>query len=1153
MRNGKIVATGGAIEETRTIHVPPAATQNPKNAVGFTDNVITTSLYTPQNFLFKNLFKQFQRAANCYFLLIAVLQLFKEISITDGIPTGAVPLICVLAVTMLKDAFEDWGRHKADSVENNRPACHVKGPSIRAEGQYMWKHVQVGDLIVVRNREFVPADLIMLGSSNPEGQAFVMTANLDGETNLKPRVLAKDLIDALPRDLQQAKSKVSPLKAIVECERPNKNLEHFDGTLQFHDNCILDKSEKVPIGVKQLLMRGVQLRNTDWVIGLVIYTGHQTKIMKNNSAPPTKISTMVKNINRETFAAFGSQMLFCLIASIAWVTCLSEPQAKNAQYIWNGGIPSTDKAALKFLTYLLIFNNYIPISLLVTMDFIRFFEKHMMQWDLDMYHPNTDTPAQARCSDLNEELGMVEHIFSDKTGTLTQNIMEFIACSVDGQSYDVPRLQPLPISEKNAGQLMDFFIHLALNHTVVTDGVDAAGHIVYSAASPDEGALVQAAADFGVEFISRPSQTTVELKVHGEKQVYEILHNFEFTSSRQRSSVVVRRQTPPDKRILLYTKGADSKIRGLLKNSKTPKVNVCTQHTDSFASEGLRTLFISQRVLADSVYKSWLSKFKKASCSMQNRDQKIDTLTSALETELELVGCSAIEDKLQVDVTTSIAALRSSGIKVWVLTGDKVATAVEIGYNCSLLSRENMKVLRLVQGDGAWPSVNPGGLPEVSAICDAIRDRTAEATTQLQPGQQVGLVCDTGFLSAVEKYEVSAQFLELCSNCQAILCCRVSPDQKGRVVQMVKETKSRPTTLAIGDGANDVNMIQKAHIGIGISGLEGLQAVNASDYAIAQFRFLVNLLLVHGRFSLRRSGIMARYMYYKNAIMVLPQFFFGMFSLFSGQPLYYDGLYQAYNMLFTAFPVIWFGVMDRDVEKRQALAHPKLYMEGLNSEFYSQKSFWVSMVIAIFNGYIITLFAAQTFSSGVLGVNTLDLWQIGAAVNFAVVLGAHARLLMDVRCIHRSFMVLVIVSIILWWIFYAAFSASAIYPVMYWNIRGFAAYVPQFIDTWLYWLLCTVTSLIIALTIEAYRVLYNPSFSDICREWVHLGHEKKNSKLTSEQQKLQSSSDPGSSKVPARVVQTQKHKALEMVPVSSNSPSLVQLSPHKPLPAMKQV
>ena len=413
-------------------------------------NKIKTSQSTALwlDFIPLNLFKQFRRVANCYFLVICFMQTRKTISITDGKPSTILGLGFVILVTMIKDAIEEVHRMRADRIENNRVA-HRR--TTGRTGDCSWQQIQTGDLLLVRNREFIPADLVLLGTSNEHGQCHVMTANLDGETNLKLRQMAPGLLAQQPPLLPDANRQGAPeisdcvdVPGTVLCDTPNKHLGRFDGTFVAPDG------SKVPLGPNNIILRGTVLRNTAWALGVVIYTGKQTKIQQNAARAPFKMSRLSKMVDKTLFLVFLSMIAFCAVACFVGRNWWSSSSGFFSRF--PGGIArSADwDAFLRFFTYILVFTNYIPISLLVTQELCKFAQAFFMNWDRSMYHASTDTPARVRCSDLNEELGMVDHIFTDKTGTLTCNVMAFRKCSIGAKAYgEAPQDGSVPYADEH--------------------------------------------------------------------------------------------------------------------------------------------------------------------------------------------------------------------------------------------------------------------------------------------------------------------------------------------------------------------------------------------------------------------------------------------------------------------------------------------------------------------------------------------------------------------------------------------------------------------------------------------------------------------------------------------------------------------------------
>ncbi|KAA8588697.1 hypothetical protein FQN60_010042 [Etheostoma spectabile] len=605
--------------------------------------------------------------------------------------------------------------------------------------------------------------------------------------------------------------------------------------------------------------------------------------------------------------------LCCLVA--CWPSLWSAPLAKPSGSTSTAMMPGTwistiDGGAanfgLNFLTFIILFNNLIPISLLVTLEVIKFIQAFFINWDTDMLYEPTNTPAMARTSNLNEELGQVKYIFSDKTGTLTCNVMQFKKCTIAGVAYghvpeaeegsfaeddchsthsteeegfnDLSLLENLQSNHPTAAVILDFMTMMAICHTAVPERTD--GKITYQAASPDEGALVRAAQNLGFVFSGRtPDSVIVELP--GTEERYELLHVLEFTSTRKRMSVIMR---TPSGKIRLYCKGADTVIYDRLADSSRYK-EITLKHLEQFATEGLRTLCFAATDVSESSYQQWLEIYRRACTSLQNRSLKLEESYELIEKNLQLLGATAIEDKLQDKVPETIETLMKADIKIWILTGDKQETAINIGHSCKLLTK-NMGML---------------------VINEDTLDRTREALSHhcgmlgdaLYKENDFALIIDGKTLKYALAFGVRQYFLDLALSCKAVICCRVSPLQKSEVVEMVKK-QVKVITLAIGDGANDVGMIQTAHVGVGISGNEGLQAANSSDYSIAQIWFA----FVNG---------------------------------FSGQILFERWCIGLYNVIFTALPPLTLGIFERSCRKENMLKYPELYKTSQNAMGFNTK------------------------------------------------------------------------------------------------------------------------------------------------------------------------------------------------------------------------
>ncbi|XP_077901100.1 phospholipid-transporting ATPase FetA [Ictidomys tridecemlineatus] len=940
---------------------------------GYPNNAIKTSKYTILNFLPLNLFEQFQRLANAYFLVLLILQLIPQISSLAWYTT-VVPLVVVLSITGVKDAIDDLKRHQSDNHVNN---CSVL---LLADGRVKedkWMNVQVGDIIKLKNDQAVPADLLLLSSSEPYSLTYIETADLDGETNLK----VKQAITSTG-DLEDNLELLSVFDGEVKCDPPNNKLDKFTGILTY-------KRKSYPLDHDKLLLRGCIIRNTDWCFGLVIYTGPDTKLMQNSGKSIFKRTHIDHLMNLFVIWIFLILGIMCIILAIGhgiWET----KKGYHFQIFmpWESYISSSVISAMfTFWSYFIILNTMVPISLYVSVEIIRLGNSFYINWDRNMFYQPKNTPAQARTTTLNEELGQVKYLFSDKTGTLTQNIMIFNKCSINGKVYgnscnkeELRESLPekgkdnfkklagpaFPFNDKTLVEAVKkgdyrvhlFFLSLSLCHTVMSQE-KVEGELVYQAQSPDEGALVTAARNLGFVFRSRTSETITVVEM-GKTRVYQLLAILDFNNVRKRMSVIVR---TPENRVILFCKGADTIICELLHRSCVALNKVTMEHLDDFASEGLRTLMVAYRELDDKFFQTWRKKHNEACLSVKDREIKLSTVYEEIEKDLMLLGATGIEDKLQDGVPETIITLNKARIKIWVLTGDKQETAVNIAYSCNVFEDEMDEVFVIEGKDSdtilqelrrARGRMKPESLLESDPINIYLKRKSKRSFTMPEevPSGDYGLIISGYSLAYALEGNLELELLRTASMCKGVICCRMTPFQKAQVVELVKRYK-KVVTLAIGDGANDVSMIKAAHIGVGISGQEGMQAMLNSDFAFSQFRYLQRLLLVHGRWSYNRMCKFLSFFFYKNFVFTLVHFWYAFFNGFSAQAVYDTWFITCYNLIYTSLPVLGLSLFDQDVNETWSLHFPELYIPGQHNLYFNKKEFVKCLLHGIYSSFVL--------------------------------------------------------------------------------------------------------------------------------------------------------------------------------------------------------
>ncbi|KIV95128.1 hypothetical protein PV10_02814 [Exophiala mesophila] len=997
----------------RIIHLNNAPVNSANKWV---DNHVSTAKYNIATFLPKFLFEQFSKYANLFFLFTAALQQIPNVSPTNRYTT-IVPLFIVLLVSAIKELVEDFKRKSSDKQLNDSRARTLKGSDFV---DTKWINVAVGDIVRVESEEPFPADLVLLASSEPEGLCYIETANLDGETNLKIK-------QAIPETAHLVSPpELGRLGGRVRSEQPNSSLYTYEATLTMAGGNI---EKEHPLTPDQLLLRGATLRNTPWIHGVVVFTGHETKLMRNATATPIKRTDVERMLNRQILMLVAILLVLSAISTVGDIIIRLRAGTKLT-YLYYDSFNAASQFFLDIFTYWVLYSNLVPISLFVTIELVKYYQAFLINNDLDIYFPDTDTPAVCRTSSLVEELGQIEYIFSDKTGTLTCNMMEFRQCTIGGIQYagvvpedkkangpddtigihDFKQLTENLKNHTSSDVIHHFLALLAVCHTVIPERKDEKSEIKYQAASPDEGALVEGAVLLGYKFVARKPRSVI-IQVDGQQFEYELLAVCEFNSTRKRMSTIFR---CPDGKIRVYCKGADTVILERLAKDNAI-VDVTLQHLEDYATEGLRTLCLAMREVPEQEFQEWKQVFDKAATTVGgNRAEELDKAAEIIEHDLYLLGATAIEDRLQDGVPDTIHTLQTAGIKVWVLTGDRQETAINIGMSCKLIS-EDMTLL-IINEENSTDTRN-----NLQKKLDAIRNQAASGEYDT-----LALVIDGKSLTYALEKDMETMFLDLAVMCKAVVCCRVSPLQKALVVKLVKR-HLKALLLAIGDGANDVSMIQAAHVGVGISGVEGLQAARSADVAIGQFRYLRKLLLVHGAWSYQRISKVILYSFYKNIAMFMTQFWYSFQNAFSGQVIYESWTLSFYNVFFTVLPPFAMGIFDQFISARLLDRYPQLYQLTQKGVFFRMHSFWSWVGNGFYHSIIAYVFSSYFFYNDLIMTNGQvgGHWLWGTSTYTAILLVVLGKAALITNVWTKYTVLAIPGSFVIWLVFIPAYAYAA--------------------------------------------------------------------------------------------------------------------------------
>lgn len=912
---------------SRTIHLGRTTSgQYPANA-------IRNQKYNIITFLPLVLYQQFKFFLNLYFLIMATSQFVPDIRI-GYLYTYWGPLCFVLLVTLCREAVDDLRRYKRDQEVNNQKCRRLVNNSDNPIEIVAASKLKVGDLIIVDKDERVPADLVLLRTTEKNGSVFIRTDQLDGETDWKLR-LAIPATQKLNNDIN-----LYELNASIYAEKPQRDIHSFIGTFTRHDCNNSDES--------------LDLENTLWTncviasgkaLGLVIYTGPETRSVMNNSVPRSKVGLLDMELNTLT------KLLFAAVVGLALIMMI----LKGFNGPWYRYM----------FRFVLLFSYIIPISLRVNLDMGKTF----YSWSIgrDPFLQGT----QVRCTTIPEELGRISYLLSDKTGTLTQNSMVLKRLHLGTVSYTPDSFDEVSSvlrtaykcdtgptsSEKfrrsDNTRIKDAVQALALCHNVtpVYDTLETSDSsslsleaeadqhqirstnetaVNYQAASPDEVALVQWTQDVGLA-LSQRDLSSMQLRCpDGRLMNYTILQVFPFTSETKRMGIIVKDLQTGE--IYFYLKGADVVMSAIVQYT-----DWLEEEVGNMAREGLRTLVVARKMLTEEQYQDFETRYNAARMSVTDRVAHVTQVIESLERDMELLCVTGVEDKLQDNVRPTLELLRNAGIKIWMLTGDKLETATCIAKSSRLVSRN--------QGLYVFKSV-------------VTRTDAHLELNSFRRRSDCALVISGESLEVCLAY-YQPEFMELACAAPAVVCCRCSPTQKAQVVSLIqKHTGKR--TAAVGDGGNDVSMIQQADAGIGIEGREGKQASLAGDFSIQRFSHLSRLLLVHGRRSYKRSASLSQFVVHRGLIISTMQAVFSSVFYLSSVALYQGFLMVGYATVYTMFPVFSL-VLDQDVKAETALTYPELYKDLSKGRSLSYKTFFMWVLISIYQGGVIMYGALLLF------------------------------------------------------------------------------------------------------------------------------------------------------------------------------------------------
>lgn len=892
----------------------------------FPANVIRNQKYSIITFFPLVLWEQFKYFLNFFFLVMACSQFIPDIRV-GYLYTYWGPLLFVLCVTMIREAVDDFRRFVRDHEVNSQK---YKKLTIHGAVNVASSDIRVGDLILLEKNQRVPADMVLMRTSERAGACFIRTDQLDGETDWKLR-LAVPSTQRLSLDAE-----LLEVSSQLFAEKPQKDIHSFIGTFAKTDGTEDSLNIENTLWTNTVLASGTAL-------GIVVYTGYETRSVMNTSKPSMKVGLLDLEVNTL------SKILFLMVLILSLIMM---------------GLKGFGGPWYRYMfRFVVLFSYIIPLSLRVNLDVGKVVYAWMIQKDKNI--PGT----AVRCTTIPEEMGRIQYLLSDKTGTLTQNEMVFKRLHLGTVSYTTETMDEVmnhlrssftPPSANSADpsrkvrrsvvtRVVDAVKALALCHNVtpvyedVVEGsdteqsdteADQQSHqsVVYQASSPDEVALVAWTESVGLTLIKRDLSSMTLRTPNSILLRFTILQIFPFTSETKRMGIVVKEEETGE--ITFYMKGADVVMHNIVQYN-----DWMDEECDNMAREGLRTLVVAKKTLTEDQYQDFENRYHQAKMSVHERMSKVSAVVESLERDMELLCVTGVEDKLHDGVRTTLELLRNAGIRVWMLTGDKLETATCIAKSSRLVSRTQSIHIFRVLSDRA----------EAHLELNAFRRKS-----------DCALVITGESLEICLKY-YEHEFVELACQCPAVVVCRCSPTQKAEIVKLLK-THTGKQTCAIGDGGNDVSMIQAANVGVGIVGKEGKQAALAADFSIDQFSFLGRLLLVHGRNSYKRSASLSQFVIHRGLIISSMQAVFSAVFYFASIALFPGFLMVGYATIFTNFPVFSL-VLDKDVSSEIAMTYPELYKDLTKGRSLNYRTFFMWVLISTYQGGIIMFLAFFLFEA----------------------------------------------------------------------------------------------------------------------------------------------------------------------------------------------
>ena len=951
----------------------------------FLSNRISSSRYTWLNFLPKSLFEQFQRITNLWFLFVTIFQLLAIDDTTERNWTTVAPLAVLICLKLLKDGYHDLKRHQGDRLINSRLFEVWMKTSWR---EVCCEDLRVGNYVLLREGSFAPADLVVVATSLSEHICYIDTSRNLGNSDLMIKRAAKETVQRVSSlMLDKASRQLNSLNGMVKLGEPEADFNILEATIK------LPRSPKaVPLGADNLIARGSVVRIAPWVIGLVAYTGAETKLFLNSLSSPVKCSTIERKVN--------SWVKYILCGLLVLVICF----ALCSMYVSITEDSSTDFPR-RFIVFCLLYNNIIPISLFVSLDLIRLMQVLLMTKD-----PDFSGEIDFNSADMNEDLGQVEYIFLEPNALSDSSpVVEVLIIGDEEYLKEVDDGLDVPVPSKNVSREFrqeEFIQSTEANQQLISDEartyltsdqspdpksfemlkqVGTANsdpsfdhffqcfamctsfipndEFLFLTASREDEVIVQTLKEIGSCLDGRNS-TRCDLSLFGRKYSYEIVAYWESTPDTQRTRIIV--QPYGEDRGFLYVKGPLVTMGNILGVSSNEYKRL-EKTVRAMSVQGLSATIAGCVELSAEKMTTLKGKFESAQLAVANVDSKMNKVFEELEEEeiIKYLGIVGISIPAQEDAKEALRVFAESGIKVWLTSTFSTTSVLQAAYNAGLIRAEdNVVKLESYQGE----DVLQKELARYIYYCIASNEKRPtlfntsitesgvlggmgkkKATAKRRISQRVVLPNETfpalSYSPSALAYHVliDGTTLELAlhsTECKRLLAyflfCAQSvcgssllPKQKQQLVHFVKENFSfHPVTLAVASDSTGAAMMQVADIGVALKNRNTL-IERVCDIVIGRVGLLRVLIVKHGQWNYWRASKVVLLFLFKNILLVTVLVWYTLVDDYTGTVLLDSSLTACFNILFTSLPIIYIGIFDHHISTTEILNIPGAYQHGV--------------------------------------------------------------------------------------------------------------------------------------------------------------------------------------------------------------------------------